>query len=125
MLIATRTIKSCSTPLNREIAHLLRYAETKLLSEMPQQLKMASYLRLCCAAIRKLHQATGKDIVGETFNDSYSYLLQALYNRNPQWWKRCLISDRGVLKSDDPIIDKLLQPLESFIEIYDCAYSRN
>jgi hypothetical protein len=125
MLTATRTIESCSTPLNREIAHLLHYAETKLLNEMPQQLRMTSYLRLCCAAIRKLHQTTGKEIVGVTFNDSYSHLLQVLCNHNPQWWQRCLISDRGVLKSDDLIIDKLLQPLESFIEIYGCAYSNN
>jgi len=32
-------------------------------------------------------------------------------------------SDRGILKSDDPVIDKLLkQPLEYFIEIYACKY---
>jgi hypothetical protein len=125
MLTATRTIEACSTPLHTEIAHLLDYAETKLLSEMPQQLKMASYLRLCCAAIHKLHQTAGKDIVGETFDDSYSHLLQALCNHNPAWWKRCLISDRGILKSDDPIINKLIQPLEYFIEVYGCAYSSN
>jgi len=29
----------------------------------------------------------------------------------------------GILKSDDPVIDKLLQPLEYFIEIYACKYS--
>jgi len=28
-------------------------------------------------------------------------------------------SDRGILKSDDPVIDK--QPLEYFIEIYACS----
>ncbi len=128
MLIATRTIESCSTLLDKEIAYLLNYAKIRLLSEMPRQLKMISYLRLCCAAIRGLNQnsqLSGKDSVGEAFDNSYAHLFQSLCNHNPEWWKYCWISDRGILKSDDPIIGKLLQPLEYFIEIYSCAYSSN
>ena len=128
MLTTTRTTEFCSTDLYREIAHLLHYAETKLLTEMPQQLKMASYLRLCCTAIRKLHQhleLSGKSSIGNASDGSYSHLLQALCNHNSEWWKQCWVSDRGILKSDDPIINQLLQPLEYFIEIYDCAYSSN
>jgi hypothetical protein len=128
MLVATRTIKSCATPLDKEIADLLSYAKIKLLTEMPQQLKMVSYLRLCCAALRNLHQKSslpGKESLGAAFDDSYSHLLQALCNHNPEWWKHCWISNHGILKSDDPIIDKILQPLEDFSEIYSCAYSSN
>lgn len=128
MLTATRTIASCSTLLDKEIAHLLDYAETKLLSELPPQLKMTSYLRLCCAAIRGLNQnsqLSDKDRVGEVFDDSYSHLLQALCSHSSAWWKYCWSSNRGTLKSNDPVINKLLQPLEQFIEMHSCAYSNN
>jgi hypothetical protein len=93
---------------------------------MPRQLKVTSYLRLCCLAIRKLRQKpelAGKPNLNEAFDGSYSHLLQALCNHNPEWWSHCWSSDRGILKSDDPTIDKLLQPLEYFVEIYTCKYS--
>jgi hypothetical protein len=115
-----------SDGFDKEIAHLLNYATTKLLDEMPRPLRMVSYLRLCCTAIRKLHQQPelpGKNSLGKAFDDSYSHLLQALCNHSPEWWNHCWSSDRGILKSDDPTIDKLLQPLEYFIEIY--SYDKN
>ncbi|WP_250126775.1 hypothetical protein [Chroococcidiopsis sp. CCMEE 29] len=59
MLTENQTTESCSTDLDKEIVHLLNYARTKLLTKMPRQLKMTSYLRLCCLAIRKLHQRRG------------------------------------------------------------------
>lgn len=128
MLTATQTIEFCSTDLDKEVVHLLNYARTKLLTEMPQQLKMTSYLRLCCLAIRKLRQNPGlasKSSLNEAFDDSYSHLLQELCDRNPEWWRHCWSSDRGILKSDEPTIDKLLQPLEYFVEIYTCNCSSN
>jgi hypothetical protein len=124
MLTENQTTKFCSTDLDKEIVHLLDYARTKLLTKMPQQLKMTSYLRLCCLAIRKLRQKrelAGKPSLNEAFDDSYPHLLQALCNHNPEWWRHCWSSDRGILKSDDPTIDKLQQPLESFVEIYTSA----
>lgn len=127
MLTATQTTESCPTDLDKEIVHLLDYARAKLLTKMPRQLKMTSYLRLCCLAIRKLRQKTGlagKPSLNGAFDDSYSQLLQALCNRNPEWWRHCWSSDRGILKSDDSAIDKLLQPLEYFVEIYICKYSK-
>jgi hypothetical protein len=124
MLTENQTTESCSTDLDKEIVHLLDYARTKLLTRIPRQLKMTSYLRLCCLAIRKLHQRRGLAL-NEAFDDSYSQLLQVLCNHNPEWWRHCWSSDRGILKSDDPTIDKLLQPLEYFVEIYTCNYSRN
>ncbi len=128
MLTATQTIEFCSTDLDKEVVHLLNYARTKLLTKTPQQLKMTSYLRLCCLAIRKLRQEprlAGKHSLNAAFDDSYPHLLQALCNHNPEWWRHCWSSDRGILKSDDPTIDKLLQPLEYFVEIYTCKYSSN
>ena len=128
MLIENQTTEFCSTDLDKEIVHLLDYARTKLLTKMPRQLKMTSYLRLSCLAIRKLRQKpeiAGKPSLNETFDDSYSHLLQALCNHNPEWWRYCWSSDRGILKSDDPTINKLLQPLEYFIEIYTCKYTSN
>jgi hypothetical protein len=128
MSTSTQITELYSDDFDKEIAHLLNYAKTKLLAQIPRQLRMVSYLRLCCTAIRKLHQQprlSGKNSVGEAFDDSYSHLLQALCNHSPEWWRRCWSSDRGILKSDDPIIDKLLQPLEYFIEIYSCTDSSN
>ncbi|MBW4498739.1 MAG: hypothetical protein KME57_03930 [Scytonema hyalinum WJT4-NPBG1] len=92
------------------------------------QSQMTSYLRLCCLAIRKLRQkpgVAGKLSLNEAFDDSYSHLLQALCNHNPERWRRCWSRDRGILKSDDPTINKLLQSLEYFVEIYTCKYSSN
>ncbi len=126
MLTTTQITEFCSTDLDKEVVQLLDYARTKLLTQMPQQLKMTSYLRLCCLAIRKLRQKpgfAGKASLNEAFDDSYLHLLQALCDRHPEWWEHCWSSDRGILKSDDPTIDKLLQPLEYFVEIYTCKYS--
>ncbi|WP_190796092.1 hypothetical protein [Leptolyngbya sp. FACHB-541] len=128
MLTTTQTIEFCSTDFDKEVVHLLNYARTKLLTQMPRQLKMTSYLRLCCLAIRKLRQEprlVGKLGLNEAFDDSYSHLLQALCNHNPEWWRHCWSSDRGILKSDDPTIDNLLQPLEYFVETYTCKSSSN
>ena len=142
MSTSTQIAEYYSIDCDKEVAHLLDYAQTKLLTEMPRQLKMVSYLRLCCIAIHKLHQKTiwfGKHRAG-AFDTSYPHLLQALCHQNPEWWKLCSIvgvdgasasaeasrnEKRGILKSDDPVIDKLLQPLELFIESYDCKYSTN
>jgi hypothetical protein len=126
MLTKNQTTEFCSADLDKEVVHLLDYARTKLLTKMPRQLKMTSYLRLCCLAIHKLHQKPeliGKSSLNEAFDGSYSQLLQAFCNHNPEWWRHCWISDRGILKSDDPAIDKLLQPLEHFVEIYTCKDS--
>ena len=126
--MSTETTEFCSTDLDKEIVHLLDYARTKLLTQMPRQLKMTSYLRLCCLALRKLRQKpelAGKSSLNETFDGSYLQLLQALCDRNPEWWSYCWSSDRGILKSYEPTINKLLQPLEYFVEIYTCKYSSN
>jgi hypothetical protein len=123
MSTSTQITQLYSDDFDKEIRHLLNYATSKLLTEIPRQLRMVSYLRLCYAAIRKLHQQpglSGINSLGEAVDDSYSHLLQALCNHSPEWWKRCWSSDRGILKSDDPILDKLLQPLENLIEIYTC-----
>jgi hypothetical protein len=128
MLTPTQTTEFCSTDLDKEVVRLLDYARTKLLTQMPQQLKMTSYLRLCCLAIHKLHHSpelAGKPSLNEAFDGSYSHLLQVLDDRHPEWWRHCWSSDRGILKSNDPTIDKLLQPLEYFVEIYTCKYSSN
>jgi hypothetical protein len=124
MLTKNQTTEFCSTDLDKEIVHLLDYARTKLLTKMPQQLKITSYLRICCLAIRKLRQKqelAGNPSLNELFDASYPRLLQALCHYNPEWWRHCWRSDRGILKSDDPTIDKLLQPLEYFVETYTSA----
>jgi hypothetical protein len=126
MTTSIQVDKPCSSEFNKEIAYLLDYARMKLLTEMPRQLRMVSYLRLCCIAIRKLQQQpelSSKNSLQVAFNDSYLYLLQALCQSSPEWWKYCWSSNRGILKSDDATIERLLQPLESFIDIYTCKYS--
>lgn len=74
----TETTEFCSTDHDKEIVHLLDYARTKLLTQMPKQLKMTSYLRLCCLAIGKLHQKrelAGKSSLDEAFDGFYLQLL--------------------------------------------------
>lgn len=103
MSISTQMAECYSVELDTEIAHLLNYAKVKLLSEMPRQLRMVSYPRLCCVAIRKLRQQSSlssKPSFKETFDGAYLPLLQALCKQNPQWWQQCWSSDRGILKSD-------------------------
>ena len=126
MSTSTQITGLYSDNFDKKIVHLLNDVKTKMLTEMLRQLRMVSYLRLCCTAIRKLNQwleSSGKSSVEVSFDSSYSHLLQALCKHNSEWWKRCWSNDRGILKSDDPIIDKLLQPLEQFVEIYTYQYS--
>lgn len=55
MSTSTQITELYSDNFDEEIAYLLGYAKTKMLTQMPRQLRMVSYLRLCCIAIRKLH----------------------------------------------------------------------
>ncbi len=111
-------------PEIEEITSLFRYAKTKLLTAaIPMQLKAVSYLRLCCIAMGKLQQSIEildiEYLIIEFVTDNlYSTLLRDLGKRHPEWWNQCWISDRGLLESEDPEIDHLLQPVVFFCELF-------
>ena len=128
MTISTQMAACYSVDCDKEIAHLLKAAKAKLLAEMPRQLRMVAYLRLCCSAMRKLHQKPSlsvKPAAKEALDGAYLPLLQALCKHNSEWWQQCWSSDLGILQSDQPVINKLLQPLERFIEVYAYVDSSN
>jgi len=54
MSTSTPITEFYSTTSDKEIAHLLTYAKkTKLLAEIPRQLRMISYCGFCCIVIQK------------------------------------------------------------------------
>lgn len=79
----------------------LELAKQKLqASDVPFQIRITSYLRICCLL---LDQEGGR----------YSKLLKALYNYDSNWWQTCQISSYGGLQSSDPIVTDLLHSIEA------------
>ncbi|UBF25775.1 hypothetical protein K9N68_30200 [Kovacikia minuta CCNUW1] len=126
MYTPTEAPESYPVTCEEEVTRLLNYAKIKLLAVgTPMELKVASYLRLCCVAIHKLRQSLGvMDMESSEagVEHRYSELLQSLCNYSPEWWKQCWISDRGALKSTNSAIDQKLQPLRYFVEAYAYEY---
>jgi hypothetical protein len=47
-------------------------------------------------------------------NPYFISLLKSLFEYDSEWWQKCEITINGKIKSDDPIISRILQPLEEF-----------
>lgn len=102
-----------TTIKDKTIEKQLEAARQKLQSHhSPRLLRVISYLRICCSAMQKiyLHESKGKE--SEHRVSPYLSLLKSLSEYDTEWWKKCEITARGELKTDDPVIDKLLRPLE-------------
>ncbi|MBW4554414.1 MAG: hypothetical protein KME59_00455 [Trichormus sp. ATA11-4-KO1] len=83
----------------------------------PELLRIVSYLRICCSVmeIDYLQALTEKgDKLRET--PYFISLLKSLFEYDPEWWQNCKVSADGDLKSDDPIIAEILQPLEAICQ---------
>lgn len=119
-------IKSSLPDTDEDVVRLFSYAKVKILAEgIPFQLKATSYLRLCCIAIQHLKHQVGdfeKTSQQLTYDKNYSDLLHSLCKVQESWWKSCWVSDRGILRSSNPAIDKLLEPLGFFIELFAYQY---
>lgn len=79
----------------------LEFAKQKLqAADVPFQIRITSYLRLCC-------------LILDQDGSRYSKLLKALYNYDANWWQTCQISAYGGLQSTDPIVTDLLHSIEA------------
>ncbi|HEY9619814.1 MAG TPA: hypothetical protein V6C78_05565 [Crinalium sp.] len=82
----------------------LQFARKKLLlTEIPFQLRVVSYLRISCSVAQK------EDL-------RYSNLMRALISHDVDWWKTCRINMAGGLTSSDPTINALLHPIEALYQ---------
>jgi hypothetical protein len=90
----------------------LAYARCKLLEEeIPIELRAISYLRISCSSFQKL-KALGVEKMSMHSQDfRFSLLLKSLTEYDTYWWSGCIVSDQGVLKSEDSVIENLLEPL--------------
>lgn len=83
----------------------LEVAKQKLqAADVPFQLRITAYLRICCLI---LDQDGGR----------YSKLLKALYHYDANWWQTCQVSAYGGLQSTDPIVTDLLHSIEALHEV--------
>jgi hypothetical protein len=103
------------------ISESLAYARGKLLEkEIPAQLRAISYLRISCSSFQKLRELGADGMSTQLRNVQFSLLLKSLTEYDARWWDRCIVSRRGVLKSEDSVIEHLLEPL-SKIHFNYCA----
>ena len=102
---------------DRTLLYQLAFAKQKLFAQdIPLCLKAISYVRICCSAMKKLDYFPSKEGGSDYQKTPYLSLLKSLSQRNLQWWNKCQVNYEGRLGSDDPIIDQLLQPLNTFID---------
>jgi hypothetical protein len=108
---------------NASIRHQLIYAQQKLMmSEVPLSLSAISYVRICCAAMRKfdrLKQAANPFQPNyPTAQAPYLNLLGRLAQEVPDWWTTCYVSRDGLLESNNLKIYQLLRPLNHFVQAH-------
>ena len=110
------------------VRHQLMYAQQKLMMpNIPLELSAISYIRICCNAMRKYHRlkkaANPTKSISWDNQTPYLNLLGRLLREAPDWWATCYISDAGLLKSHNPKIQQLLQPLNAFVQAIDTPYT--
>ncbi|WP_019506817.1 hypothetical protein [Pleurocapsa sp. PCC 7319] len=102
---------------NHTVLYQLTFARQKLLApDIPLYLKAISYVRICCSAMKKLDYFPSNDRGSNHHKTPYLSLLKSLSQTDLQWWNKCQVTNEGRLRSDDPIIDRLLQPLNDFVD---------
>lgn len=100
----------------KAILYRLAFAKQKLLaSEIPHRLRVISYLRISCSAMRKIHHLESNGSEDKASGTPYLSLLKSLSEHDLEWWNKCEVRGKAGLRSDDPAIEKLLQPLNTFI----------
>ena len=106
-----------STKEYKAILHQIAFAKQKLLApEIPHQLKVISYIRINCSAMRKMNRIESIGRGQKHANMSYLDLLRSLSKHDREWWDKCDITNEGELTSADPTIGVLLHPLSIFIK---------
>jgi hypothetical protein len=98
----------------------LAYSRSQLLKkEIPMKLRATSYLRISCSSLRKLNKLGKYGIAIELQSIEYPLLLKLLTEYDSHCWERCMVSSEGILRSEDSVIKKLLEPL-SQVHTYCC-----
>jgi hypothetical protein len=111
-------LKSKDPEITR-ISENLAYARHKLLEkEIPTQLRAISYLKISCSSFQNLKALGTNGMSIQPQNLRFSLLLKSLTEHNARWWERCMVSSQGILKSEDSVIENLLEPL-SKLHFYD------
>ena len=99
------------------VLYQLAFAKQKLFApDIPLRLKAISYVRICCSAMKKLDYFPSSDRGSNYHKTPYLSLLKLLSQTDSQWWNKCQVTYEGKLRSDDPMIERLLQPLNNFID---------
>ncbi len=116
MTASLQALKSQSLTASKSIDKSLLFAQNRLLdSTLPHQLKVVSYVRLCCSAIRTYHSFESNRMPTLNRKTPYLTMLNTLSECQLEWWNNCSISDSGYLVSDDYKLNALLQSLNSFV----------
>jgi hypothetical protein len=93
----------------------LQIAKQKLQAPSGSYLgRLTSYLRISCTVMQVYRQTLNHTAYQEI---TYSRLMKSLYDYDLDWWKHCRVTESGQIISDDPVIDKLLQPVEAFHQL--------
>jgi hypothetical protein len=99
----------------------LFYSRYKLLDkDIPMQLRATSYLRISCTSFKKLNDLELFESTAQLQDIQFSFLLKSLTKYDSCWWKKCTVSNQGILKSEDSAIKKLLEPLIN-LHVYCCS----
>lgn len=94
-----------------QLRQKLYIARQKLMeTDTPLLLKISYYLRISCSVMQKLYQQQKTDYQEIT----YTNLIKLLFSYDSEWWKKCIITATGELKSDDYVINELLYPIAKF-----------
>lgn len=94
----------------------LVFAQHKLLDpKIPHQIKVLSYIRICCIIIVNFRQLGLCVVPMLNYKTPYISLLGALHQRDIEWWNQCSITENGYLASSDPVIRDLVQPLNDLV----------
>lgn len=108
------TVPVCVTV--EPICDLLRVAQQRLVDEtLPQSFKMVTYVRFCCAAMRKSQTMGLETHLPLNSKTSYLSLLSVLTTYNREWWNTCSVNPQGHLVCHDRIVRDLLEPLNAFV----------
>lgn len=115
MIISTQVPELQKIIVLQPIRQHLIFAQQRLQDRyVPFQLAALSYLRICCTAMQT-YQWLGLDSTSILDSKtSYLTLIEKLLEHHPNWWMLCCVSEYGYLISSDPIINRLLQPLNQF-----------
>lgn len=89
--------RTSSAPFDRVEFVLLTARQKLLATDMPFMLRAVGFLRLSCCVLNK--------------KGAYPQLLRTLSEQDQEWWNTCEVTSIGTLRSSNPQINRLLEPV--------------